>query len=235
MYKSLSQLICLLLLVSSMPAFSANNLDNLKALQQKQFRTLSEDLAAATSYKAVSPAEPLGLLGFDLGLEVTATKLDKDIFELASGDDWDLSYLPLPKLHLHKGLPFNLDVGGFYAGAPNTDIKLWGGEIRYAILAGNVALRLTYSRLEGVDELDLSNTGVELSISKGFAIITPYVGAGMIRTESDAVDAPDIKKESFDSSKLFAGFNLNLGINLGVEADITGDVTSYSLKTGFRF
>jgi hypothetical protein len=71
-------------------------------------------------------------------------------------------------------------------------------------------------------------------VSKGFAMITPYAGIGRIHTESEAVDIP-LDKESFDSTKLFAGFNLNLGINLGFEADTTGGIASYSLKTGLRF
>ncbi|MCB1757968.1 MAG: hypothetical protein KDJ38_20795 [Gammaproteobacteria bacterium] len=240
MKKQLVPVICIASLGLSSTGFAANSFDELRQLAQDDFRTLSEDLGAATSYKATSPGEPLGLLGFDVGVEITATKLDKSVFEDATGDDWDYGYLPLPKLHVHKGLPFNIDVGGFYSGAPDTDIKLWGGEIRYSILEGTfispaLSLRLTYSKLEGVDELELSNQGVELSISKGFAMITPYAGIGSIETESDAVKEPNLDKEKFTSTKLFAGFNLNLGVNFGVEVDKTGDVGSLSVKTGFRF
>ncbi|HBR96035.1 MAG TPA: hypothetical protein DD979_01490 [Gammaproteobacteria bacterium] len=240
MIKHTVRLACLSLALAPLPLLADNDFDNLRDLAQDDFRTLSEDLAAATSYKAVSPAEPLGLLGFDIGLELTATKLDKDIFEDASAGDWDLGYLPLPKVHAHKGLPFNVDVGAFYAGAPGTDISLIGGEIRYSLLEGSIispalAFRLTYSRLEGVDELELENTGIEVSISKGFAMLTPYAGVGSIRTTSEAVDVDELDEETFSSTKLFAGLNVNLGMNLGFEADVTGGVPSYSLKASLRF
>ncbi len=240
MNKQLASLMLLTLSVVAPASMAANDLDEIGNLVQKDFRKLSKILGAATSYKAVSPAEPLGVTGFDLALELTATELDKGLFEDASDGDWDLSYLPMPKIHLHKGLPFNLDVGAFYSGAPETDIKLWGAELRYSVLEGTVispalALRLTYSRLEGVDELELDNKGIELSISKGFVMITPYAGIGRIRTESEAVDEPRLDDESVDATKLFAGFNLNLGINLGFEIDVIGDEPSYSVKTGFRF
>lgn len=58
-------------------AAQADDLNNLGALSQAKFQTLSEDLTAALSYKAVAPAEPLGLTGFDIGIEVTGTSLEK--------------------------------------------------------------------------------------------------------------------------------------------------------------
>ena len=42
---------------------AANDLDNIGALLQGDFRKLSEDLGASLSYKAVAPAEPLGITG----------------------------------------------------------------------------------------------------------------------------------------------------------------------------
>src|SRR3569623_2622023 len=57
---------------------AADDLDRLQYLAQSQFRALSEDLGAALSYKPVSPAEPLGLIGVDVGLEVTATDIKAD-------------------------------------------------------------------------------------------------------------------------------------------------------------
>ncbi|MDO6459953.1 hypothetical protein Q4485_04540 [Granulosicoccaceae sp. 1_MG-2023] len=222
------------------PAFAGTEFDELQNLAQDQFRDLTEQLGSATSYKAVAPAEPLGTLGFDVSLEVTATELDQDLFEEAAGSDWDFGYLPLPKLHLHKGLPYNLDVAAFYAAAPGTDIRLLGAELRYAILEGGittpaVAIRAAYTTLQGLDELELDNKSIELTISKGFAMLTPYAGIGHVRTNADAVEEPNLSEEEVDQTKYFAGLNINMGMNLGLEADMTGDQATYSIKTGFRF
>lgn len=207
---------------------------------QEQFRLFSEDLGAALSYKALAPAEPLGITGFDVGVEVTSTKLvNSETFEIATGEN--LSALPVAKLHVHKGLPFGFDVGGFYASVPGSNVDLTGLEVRYAILEGSVAtpavaVRGTVTRLSGVDQLDFDTRGVELTVSKGFAMLTPYAGVGKVWVNSDPNDVPTIESEEFSLSKVYAGANFNMGLlNLAVEGDKTGDATSYGLKLGFRF
>ncbi|MGV6857704.1 MAG: hypothetical protein ACWA5X_01910 [bacterium] len=238
--NKLSASLAALILAAPALSLAANDFNSLQALNQSQFKTLAENLGAVTSYKGVAPAEPLGVTGFDLGVEITATEIDKDLFDLASSGGWDLSTIPVPKLHAHKGLPFNLDVGAFLATAPDTDFRLFGAELRYAFLEGGVttpavAGRLTYSTMTGVDELELSNTGVELSISKGFLMLTPYAGIGKVFTTAKAVDVNTLDEESVTLDKVFAGVNINLGANLDLEVDKTGDYATYSAKLGFRF
>jgi len=223
------------------PTMAAENIDQINQLVQSEFRNLSEDLGAALSYKAVIPATPLGITGFDLSLEVTATKLQHlDAWDRASsGTAPDTLYVP--KLHLHKGLPAGIDLGAFYTSIPGTNISLWGAEVRYAILEGGVAqpalgLRGTYSKLSGVDQLDFNTTGLELLISKGMAIFTPYAGVGRVWTTSNPVGVSNVSKEEFTQGKYFVGGNFNFGLaNLALEADKTGDATSYGVKLGFRF
>jgi hypothetical protein len=230
-----------ILLAATPPAIAADNIDQINQLIQTDFRNLSEDLGAALSYKGVIPAKPLGITGFDIGIEATATKLQhRDAWDRASsGTAPDTVYIP--KLHLHKGLPAGFDLGAFYTSVPDSNIKLWGAELRYAILEGGVVepalgLRGTYSKLTGVSELDFHTTGLELLVSKGFAIFTPYAGVGRIWTTSEPVGVSNIKKEEFSQGKYFVGGNLNLGlVNLALEADKTGDATSYNAKLGFRF
>ncbi|MEK9134225.1 MAG: hypothetical protein AAB333_05145 [Pseudomonadota bacterium] len=229
------------LLAAIPPAIAADNIDQINQLIQADFRNLSEDLGAALSYKAVIPAKPLGITGFDLGVEVSATKLQhRDAWDRASsGTTPDTVYIP--KLHLHKGLPAGFDLGAFYTSVPDSNIKLWGAEVRYAILEGGVVepalgLRGTYSKLSGVSQLDFHTTGLELLVSKGFAIFTPYAGVGRIWTTSEPIGVSNVKKEEFSQGKYFVGGNLNLGlVNLALEADKTGDATSYNAKLGFRF
>lgn len=227
-------------------AQGADDIDALQNLIQPEFRSLSEDLGAALSYKALTPAEPLGVTGFDIGLEVTATRLEHDdLFDSATGGS-GLSTLPVPKVHLHKGLPLNLDVGLFYGGAPNTNIRLSGAEVRYAFHEGGVmtpavALRGTYTKLGGVGQMDLDTKGLELTFSKGIAMVTPYAGIGRVWVTSTPNDiigfaGEKLSEESFHLNKYSLGANFNLGlINLAVEGDKTGDATSYGAKFGWRF
>ncbi|HHJ20692.1 MAG TPA: hypothetical protein ENJ84_12860 [Gammaproteobacteria bacterium] len=233
---------CLIGALAFLPGFvyAGNDLDSIQDLAQDQFRILAENLVAATSYKALAPAEPLGILGFDVGVELTTTDLNKDIFEIASAANWDYSFLPLAKLHAHKGLPFNLDVGAFYTSVPDTDIKVFGAELRYALLEGSiatpaVAVRLSYSKMDGIDQLELDNKGIDVSISKGFAMLTPYAGVGRVFSTVKPVGIDLLKTEDIEEAKVFAGININLGINLAFEVDRTAGINSYSAKVGLRF
>lgn len=224
----------------SLPAQAAN-LDAINTLLQSDFRLLSEDLGAALSYKPLIPAEPLGVTGFDIGIEVTATKLENAaIFDNAvTGSAPDTLYLP--RLHVHKGLPFGFDIGASYASVPDSNIKVWGAEVRYAILKGGtaapaLAVRGSYGALEGVDQLKLTTTGLDVSISKGFAMFTPYAGIGRVWVRSTPDSSTGRTEEDFDLNKVFVGVNMNLAvINIAVEGDKTGDATSYGIKFGWRF
>ena len=218
-----------------------------QAQAQSAFRGISEDFSSALSYKAVSPGEPLGLIGFDVGLEVSFTELNSvDQVEVLLQSTSIPTMLPLPKLHVHKGLPMNFDVGFVYSMVPGEDIAYAGGELRWAFLGGNVALpalaiRGAYTQLMGSDEWSLSTKSVEATVSKGFLMFTPYAGVGQVWTTSETsytdpgtgftFDAEDITQ-----TKMFAGLNINMGLfNFAGEWDKTGDQASYSAKLGLRF
>lgn len=218
----------------------AANISNLTGLTQPEFKLLSEDMGSALSYKAVTPPAPLGVTGFDLGLEVTSTKMQNPaLWTIATGSA--LNSMIVPKLHVFKGLPLNIDVGAFYAAVPTTNIKLYGGELRYAILEGGVALpavgiRGAMTKLSGVSQLALSTRSLDISISKGFAMFTPYAGVGSVSVDSTPDAATGRTKESFRQSKVFVGGNFNFGLtNFALEYDKTGSAPSYSAKLGFRF
>jgi len=220
--------------------FAGNDLDGIEKLDQSTFRLFAENIVAATTYKATAPAEPLGITGFDIGLGLTAVDLDKEVFELASEGGWDYSYLPVPRLFAQKGLPFGFDVGVSYTSVPDVDISLFGAELKYALLSGGVAtpavaVRLSYSKLSGLDELDVENKAIDLSISKGFTVLTPYAGIGRTFSTVTPVDVPILKEEDIEDSVVYVGVNINLGVNLGFEVNKTAGVTNYSGKVGIRF
>src|SRR5687767_15205766 len=93
------------LTAAALPAAAAEDIDQIQTLTQQQFRLFSEDLAAALSWKGLTPTTPLGITGWDIGLAVTVTKLEnRAVFEQASGGDFPAE-LALPLLRLNKGLP----------------------------------------------------------------------------------------------------------------------------------
>ena len=214
---------------------------NIQPLNQSDFHALSEDLGAALSYKPLTPTAPLGITGFDVGIAVTDTKLQNRAAFANAGAD--ISNAAVPSLRVNKGLPFGIDVGVMVGAVPSTNIKLYGGELRYAIVSGGVAMpaigiRGSYTKLTGVDQLDFNTRGVDLSISKGFLMFTPYAGIGKVWVSSAPKDLPTSTptKESLSLNKAFVGINLNFGLtNLAFEGDRTGEAVSYGAKLGFRF
>ncbi len=246
MKKLLPLAFCALGLLAQ-PALAANySLSALQNVGQADFNALSQDLGSALSYKPVTPATPLGITGFDIGLEVTQTNMAKSsqIWAAATGSGNPVSSLYVPKLHVAKGLPFDIDVAAFISKIPTSNIQLAGGELRWAILGGNIALpaiaiRGAFTKLTGVSQLSFDTKSLDLSISKGFLMLTPYAGIGKVWVNS-AANVQGLGgvtlSDQFSQNKVFAGANLNLGlINFAAEVDKTGAARSITGKVGFRF
>ena len=77
----------------------AADINNLSALTQPAFKDFSDDLGAALSYKPITPTAPLGVTGFDIGVEATSTKIRN--LDLATNSS--STRLVVPKLHVYKG------------------------------------------------------------------------------------------------------------------------------------
>jgi hypothetical protein len=216
---------------------TAGDLTKLNAINQTEFLALSKDLAAATSTKAIEPAAPLGLTGFDVSASTTMTQTKAGAaWQTASGDS--MSNLIQTKLSVSKGLPGGWDVGGFVSKVPSTNVSVAGIQVKYALLEGNaitpaIALRGSHSRMGGVSGMELNNTGLDVLISKGFVGFTPYAGVGTVYSNAKATGKSD---ESFTQSKSFVGVSWNvLLVNLSAEYDRTGKNASVGLKAGVRF
>ncbi|NOX76300.1 MAG: hypothetical protein GXP17_06750 [Gammaproteobacteria bacterium] len=235
MKKQRAKILSLAFLILGASTGQATNSEPLGNLTQAQFKELTADLGVALSYKSVMPVEPLGALGFDLGFEVSSATLENDVLEAASSSD-----VPDSKRHLHKGLPLRMNLGAFYSSVPSRNIGLVGGALSYAVFEGDelapaVSIRGTYSQLTGVDALELTTKGLEVSISKDFALFTPYVGVGAVRMSSKT-NQLGLANESLTKAKKFLGFNLDLGrMNIAAETEKIGDNTSISAKIGLQF
>lgn len=218
----------------------AFNIDRLQNLSQAEFRLLSEDAGAAFSHHPQAPSEPQGVTGFDVGFSLTMSRvMNKDAWTKASSESVP-NYIPIPSLRANKGLPMGIDVGVMYAAVPGSNVAVLGGEARWAFLRGGVAepavgIRGTYTKLSGVDQVDLNTKGLDISASKGFTAFTPYVGIGRTWVTSEPHVA-GLAKENFALSKFFFGTGFKLFLfNMNAELDRTGESTAYSLKAGLRF
>jgi hypothetical protein len=239
----------LLVLSAAVPALAKTDITLPPGFTQDQFKNFSTELGLAISYVPLSPAEPLGdkLPGFDIGVEVTGVQLDTDKdywknIETYIGDTIP-STLPVPKFHAQVGFPFvPIDVGFVYAKVPSTNIKYTGYEIKYAILEGTVAtpalaVRGAYTKLSGVDDLDIDTKYLDLSISKGIAMFTPYAGYAMVWIDSkEKSPLVTLADESLREGKAFVGCKITFFplMNMVLEGDFA-KVNSYSLRLNLSF
>lgn len=239
----------LFVFVMAVPALAKINI-NIDNLNQGDFRSFSTDAGMAMSYQALAPAAPLGgvLPGFDAGVEASYVKLDtsasyfQKMNNIVGGDLPNAFYFP--RIHVQVGLPvIPIDLGVSYTSVPNSDIKLMGYEIKYAVLKGGlvmpaVAIRGAYTKLSGVDALDLSTKSLDLSISKGIVIFTPYAGVGevWITSTPHSLVATTLTKEDIKRTKGFVGVKTKIFpfVNLVLEGDFS-NVKEYSARLNVNF
>jgi hypothetical protein len=238
----------LLPLLMAAPAMAKVTFEFPANYTQDDFKNLSRDIGLAISYIPLAPAEPLGgaLPGFDIGVEATGVSINKNAsyIQKAVTNPGDVpGTVPEAKAHVQVGLPvIPVDLGFVYGiSTNNTDYKLIGYEIKWAILRGStlspaVAIRGAYTKLSGIDIFDISTKSLDLSISKGFSILTPYAGIGEVWiTSTPNVPVPPLTEEDFTETKGFVGCKLSLGlINIVAEADFAA-VNAYSLRLNLHF
>ena len=217
----------------------AGDFGNIGSLAQDEFRALSRDLGAAFAYRGVTPATALGPLGFDVGIEVTQTKMENSSLFALAGAGGESS-LVIPKVHVHKGLFGGLDFGAFVGGAPEIDARLYGADLRYTFVDDGLAVpaigvRVSATRTTGLGDLKVSTAAVDLVVSKRFTLVTPYAGAGTVRVQSSA-NGTGLAEERINQGRVFGGLNMNLvAVNLAFEVEKMGGNTSLSAKVGWRF
>ena len=165
---------------------------------------------------------------------------EKEFWKDAVEDADVPSFLFLPKIHVQKGLPLGIDIGATYSQAPGFDLAVIGGELKWAFLKGGislpaVAIRGTYTQLLGVDELDLSTYGIDLSISKGFPFVTPYAGMGQLWIMSEEHSGLDLDDETSTATKGYIGIKVSLFLFNFVAEAAFSEIPLYSLRANVGF
>ena len=207
---------------------------------QADFRSVTEDVTAALNYKALGPAEATGITGIGIGVIASYVETDDPgAWGRLTGEEVDV--VGMVGAVVRKGLPFGLDVGAFYSTVPGADADLWGGELRWAILEGGtaepaLAVRGTYVRSTGIDDLDYEAKGLDVSVSKGFTFLTPYAGYGYVWSEAEPGAATGLQKEEVDASRWFVGLRIGLLIfDITPEYEHIEGRDSFNLLLGASF
>ena len=220
---------------------ASNDISLDPTLLQSEFNSLVEELGTAVSYNPLSPAETLGLTGFEVGAAVTMVSIDDALWNKAVSDQDAPSSLPVPRLMARKGLPFGVDVGLSYTRVPGSNVKIIGGEIRKALLEGSaitpaVSIIGHTSNLSGVDDVDISTYGVDVGVSKGFTIFTPYAGIGEVWIKGSENAGIGLADHDTSDTRSYVGLRIGFMplLNLVAQADFAA-ANSYSVRLNLGF
>ncbi|WP_024852219.1 hypothetical protein [Hydrogenovibrio kuenenii] len=230
--------------LSSSVFAAKNNINYLNFSSQDQFKHFSTDLTGVLAYKSLRPTEPLGLIGFDIGISGNSSSLKyKDMGSVSSNS---ANSIDTVTLHAVKGLPLGIDVGVDYMTTPNSNLSTWSGNMSWAffdggILSPSIGINGHYTQTSGISALDYKSYGMDLGVSKGILNMTPFASVGIVNSEvkpliTNQVSGVSLQKVTSTMTKIAAGVNINLlFMDVLVAYNQIGDVPTYSIKAGYRF
>jgi opacity protein-like surface antigen len=226
-----------LLMASTLPALAA---DVRPDAPEADFREFNRRFALAAYHYPRHGAAALGLVGFDIYVDAAVDPgFGDEDFAGVLDDDLTGDLLAVARVGARKGLPAGINIGVSYGRALETDIDLVSADVQWSILKGGVlepalSLRVTGTRSMGSDVYDLDQYGAEILFSKGFTVLTPYVGAGVVRSEGSLESSLG---RTFEDSQtrgvLYGGITLNLLLpKITVEVE-KADVVQGAVRVAF--
>ena len=206
------------------------------------FAAFSRRFAGDAYFYPGHGAAPLGLAGFSVFAEGSYDSgfgnepfADTTLHGGLTGNA-----LVVGRVGLRKGLPGKIDLGVAVSQALEGDVKLGSAELSYALLGGGAAtpavgIRLTATRTLDARAYTLDQEGAEILVSKGFVLLTPYLGAGLVHSRGRLKG--DLRELSTTDTRgvAYAGLSLNLLLpKITVEVE-KGEVVQGRLRVAFGF
>ncbi len=184
-------------------------------------------------------AAPLGLTGFDVFVDVAVDRGFDDEPFAGTVIDGSLSggFLSVARVGVRKGLPGGFDLGVAYGQTLGGDVKLASADLQWAIIKGGVLSPALSVRVTGTETLsprayDLRQYGAELLFSKGFTVLTPFVGAGIVSSRGKLDGSLQSLRETDTQGIAYAGITLNLLLpKITVEVE-KAEVVQASVRVG---
>ena len=236
--------------MAALPACAQDVKFDPNLVTQANFSQFARVVGQAIFATPVQPARASGLLGFDAGIAATVVSVDEGAAYWRAAVPQNSSftthgYIGVPRLVVSKGFGFGT-ISGTYAKISNSGIKTWGGALDTPLLRGSVltpelALRLSYSALTGIDVFREKTYGAEVFLSKGFGPVTPYAAVGRMRVNAQGDVPATLHTTAFtltDKSSLnryTVGVRLSLLVPKLVVEATQAEVRSYAAKISIGF
>lgn len=188
-------------------------------------------------------AKPLGWAGFEIWADVSADPGfgDQGFAATVLDGDLPLDALAITRVGVRKGLPRGFDLGLAYGRAVGGEVELVSGELGWALIRGGavkpaLGFRFTGTRTLDAGDYELDQYGAELIASKGFAAVTVFGGAGLVRSESALIRPSGGRlSEKTTDPVLFAGVTLKLLLPRLTFSIEQGEEIQGAVRIGFGF
>lgn len=225
--------------------------------RQDLFRAYAREMGMAMAPKLLAPAETLGLNGFAMSLgQYSITNIREDKEYWARGTEQTLAETtareqapqlngeaaPPGVLHtvdfrMRKGLPYSFEIGGSFTYLIDSEFFAFGAEAKWAVNEAveqfpiDIALQAAVNRCFGSTELDMTNVGMNVIVSRGFGAggvinVAPYMAYNpvFVFARSGVLDATPGYDEALNIKDAGSAFVLD-----------AEDVTIHRFVLGARF
>jgi hypothetical protein len=218
-------------------------------LTQGEWHHFTKQLGQILYFNPMTSAKPLGKFNFELALNTSVTPIDQEsaiwnnTFEHPDSTHWIGDAIMLPALQARMGITDKMDVGLYFthSGPFGGHYGFVGADLKYAIVNNlengfAVSARMSHMQALGISDFNLSNTGVDIFVSKDLLKFTPYVGlAGFYTFSKETTDEVALENEHVFDGRVVAGLDFQAGIiNLGAEMNFS-ELTTTEIKIGVRF
>jgi hypothetical protein len=224
---------------------------------RRRFATFATELGLALSSAVGQPASTTGSAGFAVDLEIAMVPVGTQTVGAAppagyTNATWATSSAPpstlsVPSLHVRKGLPWSFELGGRLLYLNQSSYYAAQAEAKWAVHEGfegapDLALRATYTRLFGQEDLSLGVTDLDAMVSKRFGLnavsaITPSVALryAIVTASTRQIDfAPGLGQGPVTQARfpqLTAGyFRPTVGVRYAIYAVVLGVEGTYLLE-----
>lgn len=174
----------------------------------RSYRQLVMELGTMVANKPITPADTVGMFGFDADLstqfvltEARDRKGEPSPWNRAHRDEANAPYHVIPTLTVRKGLPLSTEVGASVGWIGGSSTGTFGGFARVAVLEGyrplpDISLKLGYAGYVGSDQLDCGALDLGVTLGSTYAIgripgvntgqISPWVTFTTLRVSANA-------------------------------------------------
>jgi hypothetical protein len=205
----------------------------------QDFHAFNQHFSADAYHYPRHGAAPLGLIGFDVSVEASLDRgFDNERFaSIVVNGNLTGGALSVARVAVRKGLPGGVDLGVAYGQALGGDVKLASADLQWAILHGGllspaVSVRFTGTETVSSRAYDLRQYGAEVLVSKGFTVLTPYAGVGIVHSRGRLDGRHQSLEETGNRGVAYAGLTLNLLLpKITVEVE-KADVVQASVRVG---